>query len=202
MDIVVENPREIFPIKIINSRDRNFTEYKDDLISWMENYIEHNKSASKSNVGGYQSRSNFHVDENGEIIESFYLFHERIKHHIGKTTEIYCMGMEINQINFSNMWFNFNYKNCYNNIHVHPKASISGVLWVQTIEEHPPITFHDPNDYAKTSMGIKTSEAFYPKDGDMLLFPSYLHHGVNINTTDVTRISIAFNLQGDITNYD
>ena len=64
MDIVVENPREIFPIKIINSRDRNFTEYKDDLISWMENYIKHNKSVSKSNAGGYRSPSNFHQDEN------------------------------------------------------------------------------------------------------------------------------------------
>ena len=202
-NVSISDLKEIFPIKILASHDSNFNDYRDDLISWMEEYSRNNQSTSKSNVGGYQSPDNFHFDkDSGEVREDFKPYYFRIQKQIEKMTEVYFEDSDVTSISFSNIWFNFNFKNCYNNIHVHPRSALSGVLWVKVIEEHPPITFHDPNQFNQVELGFKTFEAFYPKDGDMLIFPAFLQHGVNVNRTDVTRMSIAFNLTTNADSYD
>ena len=189
MSIVVNPPTNIFPTKILTSRDNNFSDYRDNMILWMEDYYIKNTSTKKSNIGGYQSPDNFYLEE------SFKFFYDRIVEQITSMTANYFDGSIVTGIDVSNMWFNFNEKNCYNVVHSHPRSSISGVLWVKTIEEHPPLFFYDPNFNDKCGLGVDSSEYFYhPDDGDMILFPSYLMHGVNINETDTRRISIAFNL--------
>ena len=188
MSIVVNPPTNIFPTKILTSRDNNFSSYRDNMILWMEDYATKNTSTKKSNIGGYQSPDNFYLEE------SFQFFYDRIVEQIASMTSNYFEGTPISKIEVTNMWFNFNEKNCYNVVHSHPRSSVSGVLWVNTIEEHPPLFFHDPNYNDKYSLGVDHPEYFYyPKDGDMILFPSYLMHGVSANITDTKRISIAFN---------
>lgn len=189
MSIVVNPPTNIFPTKILTSHDKNFSDYRDNMILWMEDYSTKNISTKRSNVGGYQSPSDFYFEE------SFKFFYDRILDQITSMTERYFEGSIVTGIDVSNMWFNFNEKNCYNVVHSHPRSSVSGVLWVKTIEEHPPLFFYDPNFNDKCGLGVGDSEYFYrPNDGDMILFPSYLMHGVNINETDTRRISIAFNI--------
>ena len=189
MSIVVNPPTNIFPTKILTSRDKNFSDYRDNMILWMEDYSTKNISTKRSNVGGYQSPGDFYFEE------SFKFFYDRILDQITSMTSNYFEGTPINQIEVTNMWFNFNEKNCYNVVHSHPRSSVSGVLWVKTIEEHPPLFFYDPNFNDKCGLGVDHCDYYYhPNDGDMILFPSYLMHGVNINETDTRRISIAFNI--------
>ena len=47
---------------------------------------------------------------------------------------------------------------------------------------------------------IKESKAFFPKTGDLHLFPSGLMHMVEPNTTDKDRYSISFNLNVETSN--
>jgi ectoine hydroxylase-related dioxygenase (phytanoyl-CoA dioxygenase family) len=37
-----------------------------------------------------------------------------------------------------------------------------------------------------------------PKDGDILLFPSYLLHEVSVNTSAKNRITVGFNIKLDL----
>ena len=40
--------------------------------------------------------------------------------------------------------------------------------------------------------------AHEPKDGDILLFPSYLLHEVTVNTSSKNRITVGFNIKLDL----
>ena len=90
--------------------------------------------------------------------------------------------------------------------HFHPNSIISGVYYVSTMEGDG-IIFRDPNSKIKLmSMYIETkdssrlnSESMHlpVKTHDLLLFPSWLEHGILENeaaaATSANRISIAFN---------
>ena len=102
--------------------------------------------------------------------------------------------------------------------HVHPNSIISGVLYYDNIENPESIVFHkniDATDYVMRPAQDKMRDSIYMHteatvrvDNYMLLlFPSYLKHGVMTNQSDVNRYSLAFNavpkyqlgLQNDLT---
>ena len=65
------------------------------------------------------------------------------------------------------------------------------------------IKFYDPVDQkamqspAKKKDTTLSAEAanFIPGEGDLLIFPSYLHHSVEENMSEEERIVISFNIQ-------
>ena len=102
--------------------------------------------------------------------------------------------------------------------HVHPNSIISGVLYYDNIENPESIVFHkniDATDYVMRPAQDKMRDSIYMHteatvrvDNYMLLlFPSYLKHGVMTNQSEVNRYSLAFNavpkyqlgLQNDLT---
>lgn len=111
---------------------------------------------------------------------------------------------------FANTWININNKGGYNEIHTHPGALLSGVLYVKVPPEGDAgaLCFHrnSMESYTIQSLGIsqattraKTPHAlpnktYMPKEGKVILFPAWVCHGVRENTTDDDRISISFNL--------
>jgi uncharacterized protein (TIGR02466 family) len=106
-------------------------------------------------------------------------------------------------------WVNWNYPNEHTQTHIHPNSIASGVLYLESTEQNNLIVFHKP--YSQTTRNYldpKTFEspnpngkpqfyeAFYRlvvKNGDFIIFPSYLAHSVPRNTTNQKRISLAFN---------
>jgi uncharacterized protein (TIGR02466 family) len=99
-------------------------------------------------------------------------------------------------------WINVNERGAYNTPHSHPDHEWSGVYYVKI----PPgaegrsghIEFLDPRGPVQQMEGLQ-SAYFVPKvrraprEGLMLVFPSYLRHWVYPNEQDDVRISIAFN---------
>ena len=102
--------------------------------------------------------------------------------------------------------------------HVHPNSIISGVLYYDNIENPESIVFHkniDATDYVMRPVVDRTKDTIYQHSEVMiqvdnymlLLFPSYLKHGVMTNQSEVNRYSLAFNavpkyqlgLQNDLT---
>ncbi len=99
-------------------------------------------------------------------------------------------------------WINVTKPGEYHHQHSHQNSIISGVFYVST-EEDDRITFNDPNVKVKEVIKF-TKKEYTPNNSttwwfpsvtnELVLFPSWLSHQVEVNekaTTD--RISIAFN---------
>ena len=191
MTIKLYPPEFLFPTKILLSEDTNFSSYRDDMIQWMIDYSYKHETVGKSNQGGYQSPDQFYLEE------SFAPYLNRISEHLISTIDEYTRDdkscLHLDDLKLSNMWFNFNYENCYNVQHTHPGCVLSGVLWIQIPEEQP-IVFSCFDEFTRATYEKYTNESLVAKEGQLLLFPAHLPHRVDINRSKNTRISISFNI--------
>lgn len=155
---------------------------------------EKNPQVQISNVGGYQGHG-FNNEE----------FTEAIKAAIPPIKVNSKYDFEVDKI-YS--WVNINSKGHSNAIHNHKvpfgDTLWSGVFYVQVPENSGDIVFLDSrsgivdvNDYLYND-GPSNYYSITPEAGQMLLFPSWLMHYVTPNESDQERISIAFNLNGNI----
>jgi len=86
--------------------------------------------------------------------------------------------------------------------HWHPNNFLSGVYYVQTHAGADTINFHDPRNQTgilRPPVVELTAEntdqvVVRVKDGTLLVFPSWLRHSVDANTSEKERISISFNM--------
>ena len=83
MTIKIYPPEWLFPTKILMTEDTEFSNYKEDLVNWLDNYKNSHETEEKSNVGGYQSPDNFYLEE------SFAPFMNRISEQIMISIEEY-----------------------------------------------------------------------------------------------------------------
>jgi len=97
-------------------------------------------------------------------------------------------------------WLNYTETNQYHHKHAHPNSLISGVFYINCLEEHDKIKFFNDN-YKTIKLEIKeynmwnSDSWWFPvKTGDVILFPSSLTHMVETKQGDNTRISLAFNV--------
>lgn len=136
-------------------------------------------SVNKSNIGGYQTESNLHLNN---------LFFPLINNinNLGKnfTTSP--------NISLKNMWGNISSFTHYNQIHNHLSTSpsfnlqLSGIVYLKVPKNSGKIIFYNP-------LNLNTAHCFTPKENEIFLFPSTLYHSVEPNLSQEDRISIAFN---------
>mmetsp|Transcript_61300 Transcript_61300/g.143463 ORF Transcript_61300/g.143463 Transcript_61300/m.143463 type:complete len:507 (-) Transcript_61300:65-1585(-) len=95
--------------------------------------------------------------------------------------------------------------------HVHQGSASSCVLYARVAGASTPISFIDPrgappvNDYEQyekerdfePQAPFHHNEYFFPKEGDLVCFPSWLVHNVPSHWESETRVAFAANLQGD-----
>jgi uncharacterized protein (TIGR02466 family) len=84
---------------------------------------------------------------------------------------------------------------------------MSGCLWVKCPQDCGSFMFTNPfayefypwlenlNDHTKNKYKISSNYYFSPVEGNMILFPSSMYHGVNENKSTEDRISLAFNFK-------
>jgi uncharacterized protein (TIGR02466 family) len=100
-------------------------------------------------------------------------------------------------------WININQKGHFNYSHDHPGSLFSAVYYVKggpnkgALEFKTPITAHTYtiSDEMVGGFNAFTGHAMVipPVTGDLLIFPSWLLHRVNLSQSDEDRISIALN---------
>ena len=86
--------------------------------------------------------------------------------------------------------------------HSHPNNYLSGVYYVRTSPGADTINFHDPRNQAGVirppvvELTAENTDQVVVKvtNGTLLLFPSYLEHSVDANTSEEERVSISFNI--------
>jgi uncharacterized protein (TIGR02466 family) len=187
--------RTLFP-SIVTEVECDFYSFiQSSLIDWIYNYKKTSNGAIISNRGGWQSPSDFYLNESFDEYTDYILKNA-------------LMSLTHYDLNFklSNMWININGERDYNVIHNHPNSLISGVFWVKTPENCGSLIFHSPHSFTQhlllhsvdseiaKEQNYYGSFTFEPKEGTIILFPSELLHGVEPNKSNQDRISIAFNL--------
>ena len=102
------------------------------------------------------------------------------------------------KILMTELWVNHQDKYQYQEYHDHRERIISGIYYIDVPEGAPGIMM-------KTPLKANFDDLFFNEDavqevnhldiqtGDLLLFPSWLDHGVKANMTDNARINISFN---------
>jgi len=112
------------------------------------------------------------------------------------------------EIYITQSWINKSVSGDYHQVHTHPNSFLSGTFYYKTDMNAGHLTFADPKytplEYRKQEYTAFNSNLWkvIPNEYDLVLFPSYVLHGVGINTSSCTRISLAFNtyLKGIINN--
>jgi len=104
-----------------------------------------------------------------------------------------------------NLWININQKGDTNSVHIHDNSFVSGAYYVKATPEQGSIIFYKSynQDFITSSQAqIKrytalsaSAIAFKPETGKLVMFPGWLPHGVERNSTDDDRISISFNVK-------
>jgi uncharacterized protein (TIGR02466 family) len=93
-------------------------------------------------------------------------------------------------------------KGALHKVHSHPNNFLSGVYYIRTHPGADTINFHDPRNQTgiiRPPVVELTAEntdqvVVRVKNGTLLVFPAYLQHSVDANTSEKERISISFNI--------
>jgi uncharacterized protein (TIGR02466 family) len=153
-------------------------------------------SEVRSNVGGWHSHDKLHT------LSQF----SGLTGAIGKVCAQCADRLNFDFENFdlviTQMWINKNGPGDFNKPHIHPSSFLSGVYYVRMPLRGGSIEFYDPAP-ARAMIGFpvraggsatSSSVEFKPEEGMLLIFPSWLQHGVQPNRSSDFRISISFNV--------
>tara|TARA_R110000822_G_scaffold295792_1_gene418059 strand:+ start:5162 stop:5767 length:606 start_codon:yes stop_codon:yes gene_type:complete len=166
------------------------------LIDYVLNLQKQTGGRKISNPTGWQSL-NFDLSQ-----DIFLNLNEEIHKHFLS----YIKNIPLNnKFKISSMWANVNEYKDYNLIHTHGDSVISGVYYLKNPKNSGNLFFANPasegieylwenciEEYTQQNSACWTIAV---EEGDLVLFPSWLKHGVepNLNKKE-NRISIAFNI--------
>ena len=155
---------------------------------------------SKSNLKGWHSKDfNLNERQPQNFISLIYSSIEQVMHDMNWDKQ-----KQIAKIN--NMWAIINTGGSANLRHQHGNSTISGAYYVRAPENSGDIIFYDPrpapiyshpNAVSPNSLNAQIN-GISPKEGALVLFPSYLDHSVNENKSNEERIVISFNIRVQI----
>ena len=105
-------------------------------------------------------------------------------------------------VKINNMWAIINTGGAANHRHQHSNCTISGAYYVRAPKNSGDIIFYDPRpapvytypNAVNPNLLNAQVNGISPKEGALVLFPSYLDHSVNENLSNEERIVISFNI--------
>lgn len=106
------------------------------------------------------------------------------------------------KLKLDSLWINVMDKGAVHTPHIHPHSVVSGTYYVAVPDRAGAIRFEDPRlpmlmaappKKAKAKTANRPFVTIAPKPGMLLLWESWLRHGVEPNRAKARRISISFN---------
>ena len=165
-----------------------------DIINWSNQ----DKGVEKTNYKGWHSTTDM-----GDKPEYQLLVTELLR----MQKEIYDNEHIDRYARLGNMWANINPPGGMNMPHLHPNALFSGVYYVKSQPQSGRLKIYDPRPGIQTNMPIRKPgnpgkdlwrEAILePVVGRIIMFPAWLWHSVEENTSNDIRISVSFNFIQD-----
>ena len=194
----MNKPNLLFPTPVWTIQLENFKKINEEMYEYIkEEQQKDEKGITKSNVRGWHSKD-FNLDDNKP--QKFISF-------ITPAIEQVMTDMNWDKIKqtakINNMWAIINIGGSTNLRHQHGNSTISGAYYVRAPERAGDIIFYDPRPAPVYSHpNVETPNllnaqvnGIKPKEGALVLFPSYLDHSVNENLSNRERIVISFNIR-------
>jgi uncharacterized protein (TIGR02466 family) len=113
------------------------------------------------------------------------------------------------QISVQNAWINVYSKGNFQEIHHHLPDSTFSMVYFLDYDKNldSKFYFYNINSICSTSLGLKSifndnliGDNWYPEvnEGDVIIFPSYLHHGVRPQENNKKRITLSCNFSHSV----
>ena len=193
----MNKPNLFFPTPVWTIQLDNYQSINEQMYKFIKiNQSKDQEGISKSNIKGWHSK-----DFNMQEIEpkNFIKF---ILPAIEQVITDMNWEKQKQSININNMWAIINTGGSANLRHQHGNSTISGAYYVRAPKNSGDIVFYDPRPapvytYPKAvnpNLLNAQVNGISPKEGALVLFPSYLDHSVNENLSDEERIVISFNI--------
>ena len=193
----MDKPNLLFPTPIWTTQLENFSNVNEEMYNFIkESQMKDQEGIKKSNNKGWHSK-NFNMQETEPRN-----FIKNISPSIEKVMTDMNWDKEKQSVKISNMWAIINTGGSTNSKHQHGNSTISAAYYVRAPENCGDIVFYDPRPapvfYYPMALGSNLLNAqvnnITPKEGALILFPSYLDHSVNENLSNDERIVISFNV--------
>ena len=193
----MNKPNLFFPTPVWTLQLDNYYSINEQMYKFIKNtQSKDQQGISKSNIKGWHSKD-FNMQENEP--KDFIKF---ILPAIEQVITDMNWEKQKQSININNMWAIINTGGSANLRHQHGNSTISGAYYVRAPKNSGDIVFYDPRPapvytYPKAvnpNLLNAQVNGISPKEGALVLFPSYLDHSVNENLSNEERIVISFNI--------
>jgi len=191
------NPINFIHHSNLSSHLQNFNSYITQVIKELHNVNTSWEPFDKTTIGGFQSKSILFINPQKKI--------QNLKSIIITEIESYFLKFKNETCSFIKKWpskYNFNAwhvilkKQGHQNPHIHTSGWLSGVIYLKVVpsfkKNEGAIEFSLNGEHYYDAKSPKV--VYPPKAGDIVLFPSSLHHRTIPFSADTDRISIAFDL--------
>ena len=123
--------------------------------------------------------------------KSFQKLDDILQNRFSLTIEEY---LNIREYFISSSWFALFKKGNYAHVHNHGDCDIAGVYYFKKVDDDGSLFFCNSSQVAECSIFKTGRITTNCSEGDILLFPGWMDHGVETNNTDDERISLSFNI--------
>ena len=165
-------------------------ELERDIVAWSKQ----DKGMTRTNIKGWHSTTDMH--QKPQFMKLVDMLHECQR-------TIYDQEHYESKPFLGNMWANINPPGGMNRAHQHPNALWSGVYWIKTPKDCGDLKIDDPRSSAamcrprqkegEKPLRLLREYGYTPKEGRVIMFPSWLMHCVEPNESNDLRISVSFN---------
>jgi len=184
---------DLFPIPLLVS---SYTlDYTKEL-EWIKSCNYNKNSVVSDNLDAKftsrQSKDTFILDR-PELINIRSFIEEKLSYYANNVLQ------SSSELVITQSWSNINGKGEWHDEHIHPNSIVSGVFYLHNNDSLPPIRFKRKYS-SEVNLSIKKYNRYNNNfvqysfnNGDLIFFPSHLHHSVPSNQSDEERISLSFN---------
>ena len=156
--------------------------------------------AKAHRYGGYTSYAS--LDDLMLRASIFAELERDIARHVARFARGAAFDLSGRKLALDSFWINVMEKGAVHTPHIHPHAVVSGTYYIAAPSGSGPISFEDPRlgmmmaapPRRKTApVDLRSFVSIAPKPGMLLLWESWLRHGVGQSTAKGQRISVSFN---------
>lgn len=173
----------------------------DNLLQRLKSAIEQERASDPSGMTNRSSVLGWHSQLNLHLREPFRPLMELMNRNLSAVIQFERWDLSKLTPIITECWAVVNGPQGSNHFHRHPHSHLSGVFYVQAPPQCGSLMFRDPRPVVGMMAPPVTQRTPWnqlilgraPQTGRMLIFPSWLEHGVGPNESSQDRIAIRFN---------
>jgi uncharacterized protein (TIGR02466 family) len=148
--------------------------------------------SQKNYPGGYTSYGS--ANRLHTVSPSFASLEQKLLPHVRAFCRELDLNVPVRKLAMTDCWANVMPKGVVHGLHLHPLSTISGTYYVRMPTHASGLKFEDPRlDRMMAAPHCHAWVVETAKEGDVVLFESWLRHEVPANSSASQRISVSFN---------